>query len=100
MALLSHWYKGPTATEHTVQGTSQRVPVDRTDTHTGEGRDRAVYVQVPEDVRSGWADGSRRVLSPSEELHTFSEMLTCILQITDTLVFWPLSLFTTKSSLS
>lgn len=79
MAPLSHQYKGPTATVHTVQGTSQRVTVDRTNAHTGKGRDRAVYVQVPEDVRSGWVDGSRRVLSPGEGLRTFSEMLTCIL---------------------
>lgn len=78
MALLSHWYKGPTATVHTVQETS-RVTVDRTDAHAGEGRDRAVYVQVPEDVRAGWAGGWRRVVSPSEGLRTFSETLTCIL---------------------
>lgn len=50
--------------------------MDQTNAHAGEGRDRAVYVQVPEDVRSGWADGWRRVLSPSEGLRTFSEILT------------------------
>lgn len=79
MEPLSYWYKRPTATVHTVQGTSQQVTVDQTDTHAGEGRDRAVYVQVPEDVRSGWADGSRRVLSLSEGLRTFSARLACIL---------------------
>lgn len=42
-----------------VQGTDsnstykEQVTVDRTDAHAGKGRDRAVYVQVPEDVRSG-----------------------------------------------
>lgn len=39
----------------TAQGTS-RVTVGQTDAHTGDGRDGAVYVQVPEDARPGRAE--------------------------------------------
>lgn len=37
-----------------------------THTQARAGTEQCMYVQVPEDVRSGRADGSRGVLSPSE----------------------------------
>lgn len=53
MVLLSHWYWGGGGQwpQYTVQGTSRPVTVGQTDTHAGEGGDRAVYVQMPEDAR-------------------------------------------------
>lgn len=41
MVLLSHQCKG-TNDNSTVQGTSQRITVDQTDTHLGEGEDSSI----------------------------------------------------------
>lgn len=55
----NNFFKKIGAVVSLVQGTDsnsthkEQVTVDRTDAHAGKGRDRAVYVQVPEDVRSG-----------------------------------------------
>lgn len=45
MVLLSHQCKG-TNNNSTVQGTSQRITVDQTDTHLGEGEDSSICTRT------------------------------------------------------
>lgn len=49
--LSSHWDRGPTGTVRYKELYNNSQWVRLTHAHAGEGRDGAVYVQVPEDVR-------------------------------------------------